>query len=134
MDQNCIFCRIVKGEIPCYKIWEDDKALAFLSVDPHTPGHTLVIPKSHTDYMFDLEDDLMAHLFVSAKKISKALKLAFSPQSGKIGLLVIGLQVPHAHIHLVPLSNEKDINMGIERPKVLPEEFLTNLQKIKSQL
>jgi histidine triad (HIT) family protein len=133
MDE-CIFCRIVKGDLPAYKVWEDDQTLAFLSIDPHTHGHTLLIPKKHVDYIFDNDDETLAKLLVNAKHIAGALKKAFNPKTGKVAMMAVGLEVAHTHIHLIPLNAHEDMNVGVARPRITPEQFLEHLQKIKSQL
>jgi histidine triad (HIT) family protein len=102
-----IFTKIVKGEIPAYKVAEDDQFLAFLDISPVAKGHTLVIPKKQVDDLFDLEDELYASLQLFAKKVAVGLKKAVSCK--KIGVLVLGLEVPHAHIHLIPMQNEADV-------------------------
>jgi histidine triad (HIT) family protein len=116
-----IFTRIVNGEIPCYKIAEDDNFLAFLDINPITAGHTLVIPKRETDYIFDIEDQEYKDLFLFAKKVAKVLKKSISCQ--RIGMAVIGLEVPHAHIHLVPISGVHDIDFKKPKMKLTPEQF-----------
>lgn len=103
-----IFSKIVAGEIPCYKVAEDDKNFAFLDINPIVPGHTLVIPKKEVDYLFDLDEDDYVSLQLFAKKVAKALKQAIP--CVKVGEAVLGLEVPHAHIHLVPLNKEGDMN------------------------
>ena len=125
-----IFSKIVSGEIPCYKIAENDKFLAFLDVFPLVNGHVLVIPKVETDYLFDIEDQELAQMIVFAKKVSKAIKKSI--QCKRIGVAVIGLEVPHAHIHLVPLNSVSDINF--ERPKLKPSanELATVAELIKN--
>ncbi|MFN5793449.1 MAG: HIT family protein [Bacteroidota bacterium] len=125
-----IFSKIVSGEIPCYKIAENDKFLAFLDVFPLVNGHVLVIPKVETDYLFDLEDQELAQMIVFAKTVSKAIKKSI--QCKRIGVAVIGLEVPHAHIHLVPLNSVSDINF--ERPKLKPSanELATVAELIKN--
>ena len=109
-----IFTKIINGEIPCFKIAEDDKFLAFLDINPLAKGHTLVIPKIEIDYIFDVDDKLLGDMMVFAKKV--ALKIEKSISCKRIGVAVIGLEVPHAHIHLVPLNNVEDINFS--RPKL----------------
>jgi len=109
-----IFTRIIKGEIPSYKIAETDQYLAFLDIFPLVKGHTLVIPKQEIDYIFDVEDDLLAGMMVFSKQIAKAIKAAIPCE--RIGVAVIGLEVPHAHIHLVPMNQMADINFT--RPKL----------------
>ncbi|GHS88019.1 HIT family protein [Bacteroidia bacterium] len=109
---STIFSKIVNGEIPCYKIAEDDKFFAFLDISPLAKGHTLVVPKQEVDYIFDLNDVDYATLLLFAKKIAKAMKQAIT--CNRIGVAVIGLDVPHAHVHLVPLNNAMDINFQKE--------------------
>ncbi len=102
-----IFTRIIKKEIPCEKILEDERYFAFLDIRPINPGHCLVIPKQEVDYLFDLEDEPLAGLSVFAKKIARAIKKAIPCE--RVGVLVAGLEVPHAHIHLVPIQGEGDL-------------------------
>lgn len=116
-----IFSRIVAGEIPCYKIAEDDRYFAFLDINPLQKGHTLVIPKHEVDYIFDLDDDELAGLQVFAKKVARAIKKAIP--CVKVGQCVLGLEVPHAHIHLVPLQTEADMRFGGQHLQLSPEEF-----------
>ena len=116
-----IFTRIVNGEIPCYKIAEDDRYLAFLDINPLAKGHTLVIPKNETDYIFDIEDEEYQGLFLFAKKVARALKKCI--QCEKIGVAVIGLEVAHAHIHLLPINGLYDIDFRKPKLKLSPEEF-----------
>lgn len=118
-----IFTRIINGEIPCYKIAEDDRHIAFLDVNPVAPGHTLVVPKHEVSYLFDLDDDEYTSLQLFAKKIAKALRKAMPCK--RIGVTVIGLEVPHAHIHLVPITTEAD--MDFHHKTTLPAE---EMQKI----
>jgi len=120
-----IFSKIVNGEIPAYKVAEDENYLAFLDIFPVAKGHTLVIPKKEVDYLFDLEDDLYLGLQAFAKKVAVGLKKAIPCQ--KVGVLVLGLEVPHAHIHLIPMQNEADLLNFSKKMKLTPEEF----QKIK---
>jgi histidine triad (HIT) family protein len=109
-----IFSRIVTGEIPCHKIADSDQFLAFLDINPLVRGHTLVIPKVETDYIFDLEDDTLAQLILFAKKIGLAIEKAVTCE--RIGISVIGLEVPHAHVHLIPINHIGDMNFS--RPKL----------------
>lgn len=109
-----IFSKIVAGEIPCHKIAESADYLAFLDINPIVKGHTLVIPKMGTDYIFDLEDELLGGLMIFAKKVAKAIDQAIP--SKRIGIMVVGTEVPHAHIHLIPFQQESDIN--IAKPKM----------------
>ncbi len=127
-----IFSKIVSGEIPSHKIAEDDHFLAFLDIHPLALGHTLVIPKKETDYLFDLEDQDLGAMMVFSKKIAKALRA--SVPCLRIGVCVIGLEVPHAHIHLIPLYHIGDINF--ERPKLNPsqEELLAIADRIRRHL
>lgn len=123
-----IFSKIVNGEIPAYKVAEDENYLAFLDIFPVAKGHTLVIPKREIDYIFDLEDDLYVGLQLFAKKVAVGLKKAIPCQ--KVGVLVLGLEVPHAHIHLIPMQTEADILNFSKKLKLSPEEF----QHIKEQI
>jgi histidine triad (HIT) family protein len=127
-----LFTRIVNSEIPCYKVTEDDDYLAFLDINPLTEGHTLVIPKKEVDYIFDLEDDLFAGLYLFAKKVAKAINKSVT--CTKVGIAVIGLEVPHAHIHLIPLKNIGDLNFANPKLKFTAEEFKAIAAKITSNL
>ncbi len=112
--ENCIFCKIVKGEIPCVKILEDEKYFAFLDLNPINPGHTLLIPKKHNDYIFDLEDEEYQELMLQGKRLAKILKNKLNPK--RIGIAVEGFAIPHVHIHLVPLNNGSELNPERARP------------------
>lgn len=116
-----IFTRIVNGEIPAYKVAEDENFLAFLDVFPTAKGHTLVIPKKEVDYLFDLDDEMYGGLQLFAKKVATGLKKAIP--CVKVGVMVLGLEVPHAHIHLVPMQSEKDLLHFSEKVKFTPEEM-----------
>ena len=116
-----IFSRIVAGEIPCYKIAENDKFFAFFDISPLVPGHTLVIPKKEEDYIFDISDEDLAEMMVFAKKIAVAIKNAIPCR--KVGVAVIGLEVPHAHIHLVPMQKEGDLDFRREKMHPTEEQF-----------
>ncbi len=105
-----IFSKIIAGEIPCYKIAEDEQFFAFLDINPVNWGHTLVVPKRVTDYIFDIEDDELAAMTLFAKRVAKAIRKALPCR--KVGVTVLGLEVPHAHIHLVPLKQEGDMNFS----------------------
>lgn len=118
---SSIFTKIVEGEIPAYKIAENDKFLAFLDVMPLVEGHVLVIPKKEIDYIFDIEDDMYMELQLFAKKIAVGLKKAIP--CVRIGVAVIGLEVPHTHIHLVPLQTMDDINFTRPKLKLAPEKM-----------
>ncbi len=127
-----IFSRIVNGEIPCYKVAETDKYLAFLDVFPLAKGHTLVIPKKEVDYIFDLPDEELAGLQLFSKKIALAMGKAIPCK--RIGVAVIGLEVPHAHIHLVPLNNVNDINFSRPKLSFSKEEMEEAANKIREKL
>lgn len=113
-----IFSRIVSGEIPCYKVAEDERFLAFLDINPLATGHTLVIPKRETDYIFSIGDEELSAMMVFAKKVALAIEKAVPCK--RIGVAVLGLEVPHAHIHLIPINNVDDINFA--RPKLKPTQ------------
>lgn len=126
-----IFTKIVNGEIPCYKIAEDDNFLAFLDVNPNTQGHTLCIPKKEIDKIFEIEDDLYLGLMAFAKKIAIALEKAVPCK--RVGMTVIGLEVPHAHVHLIPLNKMDDARFT-QKVKLSDEEFKALAQAISNQL
>jgi len=113
-----IFTRIINGEIPCYKIAEDENYFAFLDISPLVKGHTLVVPKQETDYIFDLNDDVYKGLWSFAKKVGKGIEQAVPCK--RIGITVIGLEVPHAHIHLIPINRMADMNFA--NPKLSPSK------------
>ena len=123
-----IFTRIVNGEIPCYKVAEDDNYLAFLDISPLTEGHTLVIPKREIDYIFDLDDETLAGMMLFAKRIAERQKLNL--ECARVAVVVLGLEVPHAHIHLIPINSESDVDFTRERLKFSPEEFAQTVKKI----
>ncbi len=127
-----VFSRIVKGEIPCYKIAEDERFFAFMDINPVAIGHTLVIPKREDDYIFNLDDDEIGAMMVFAKKIAKALEKAVTCK--RIGVAVIGLEVPHAHIHLIPISQEGDMDFKKEHVHMSEEEFREVQKRIVEQL
>ncbi|MBQ6989334.1 MAG: HIT family protein [Alistipes sp.] len=116
-----IFSRIVAGEVPCYKVAEDDKYFAFLDINPLAKGHTLVIPKQEVDYYFDLDDETLAGMTIFAKRVAHKIK----EQTGckKVAMVVLGLEVAHAHIHLIPMNSENDVDFRREKLKLSPEEF-----------
>jgi histidine triad (HIT) family protein len=116
-----VFSKIVAGEIPSYKIAEDENYYAFLDINPLTEGHTLVIPKREVDYIFDLDADELAELTVFAQKVAKAIDSAIPCK--RVAMIVLGLEVPHVHIHLIPINNENDANFGKEKIKLNKEEF-----------
>tara|TARA_B100001939_G_scaffold346693_1_gene366078 strand:- start:1289 stop:1684 length:396 start_codon:yes stop_codon:yes gene_type:complete len=121
MIPDSIFTKIIKGEIPCYKIAEDDRFIAFLDVFPIKKGHTLVVPKAQIDYLFDLDDSLLSDLMVFAKKVAQKMERAITCE--RIGVAVIGLEVPHAHIHLVPLDTVGDIDFSQPKIRLSTEEM-----------
>ena len=116
-----IFSKIIAGEIPCYKVAENDNYFAFLDINPLSEGHTLVVPKCETDYIFDLDDQTLAGMVVFAKEIAAKLK-DFSGCK-KVAMVVLGLEVPHAHIHLIPMNTEADVDFRMEKLKLTPEQF-----------
>ena len=124
-----IFSKIAAGEIPSYKCAESDKFYAFLDISPIGKGHTLVIPRKEVDYIFDMEDQDLAEFEVFAKKVAKAIKAAFPCK--KVAQVVLGLEVPHAHIHLVPMQSERDMIFSNPKLKLTPEEFEAIAAKIR---
>lgn len=126
-----IFTKIISREIPAYIIAENEKFLAFLDVNPLQKGHTLVVPKQEVDYIFDLEDDLLADMSVFAKNVSKKIKKAFP--CNRIGVAVIGLEVPHAHIHLIPIDKMDDMNFSNSKLNLSKEDFIEIQSKIVNQ-
>ncbi len=127
-----IFSRIVNGEIPCWKIAEDDHYLAFLDINPLSRGHTLVIPKREIDYIFDIDDQLLAGMIVFAKRVAKAIDKAI--ECKRVGIAVLGLEVPHAHIHLIPINTIFDIDFSQPKLKLSQEEFKAIAEKIKAEM
>lgn len=127
---SSIFTKIVNGEIPAYKIAEDDHFLAFLDVMPLAKGHTLVIPKQEVDLIFDLETEAYKNLWAFAQQVAKKIQKAIPCE--RVGIAVVGLEVPHAHIHLVPLQNIEDLNFSKERLKLSPEEYQQIQEKIQN--
>lgn len=117
-----IFSRIIAGEIPCYKVAENEKFFAFLDIAPLAKGHTLVVPKREVDYFFDLEDDELAEMVVFAKQIAKKIKATTGCK--KVATVVLGLEVAHAHIHLVPMNTENDVDFKREKLNLTQEEFV----------
>ena len=124
-----IFTKIVNGEIPSYKIAEDENYYAFLDINPLAKGHTLVIPKKEVDYIFDIEEELYKGLFAFAKKVAPAIEKVIPCK--RIGLTIIGLEVPHAHIHLIPINSIYDMDFKQPKLKLSPDEFETIAQKIR---
>jgi histidine triad (HIT) family protein len=123
-----IFTKIINGDIPCYKIAEDENYFAFLDINPLRAGHTLVVPKSETDYIFDLDDSQLAGMILFSKKVAAAIRDVFP--CNRIGIAVLGLEVPHAHIHLVPMDTMEDINFRNPKLKFSPEEYREIAAKI----
>ncbi len=119
--EDTLFTKIIKGEIPCYKIAEDENFFAFLDISPIAKGHTLVITKLQNDYIFDLPDDLLGKMMIFAKKVAAGIKKAMPCK--RIGVAVIGIDVPHNHIHLVPINGVGDLNFKAERVQLTPDEF-----------
>ncbi|HLP72373.1 MAG TPA: HIT family protein [Bacteroidales bacterium] len=116
-----IFTRIINGEIPCYKIAEDDNYFAFLDINPLKKGHTLVVPKKEIDYIFDMEDKMLSGMILFSKSVASAIKEAYP--CNRVAIAVLGLEVPHAHIHLVPMDEMNDVNFKNPKLKFSPEEF-----------
>ncbi len=127
-----IFTKIIKGEIPSYKVAENDQFYAFLDINPLAKGHTLVVPKKEVDYMFDLDDETLAGLNIFAKKVAKAIEKAVPCK--RIGTTVIGLEVPHAHLHLIPINGINDMNFEKPKLKLSDEEFKQILEDIRKNL
>lgn len=126
-----IFSRIAAGEIPSYKIAEDDRHFAFLDINPVAPGHTLVIPKQETDYIFDLNDDEYASLQLFAKRVAEAMRRAMPCK--RIGVAVMGLEVPHTHIHLIPINAESDMNFFKEKLSLPADEMAAIASRIADE-
>ena len=126
-----IFIKIVNGEIPVYKVVEDDHYLAFLDIFPLVKGHVLVIPKKEVDYLFDLDNEQYGGLNLFAKRVAEAIKRAVP--CIKVGVAVLGLEVPHAHIHLIPMNSEKDINFANPKLKLTAEEFTAIAEAIQKE-
>lgn len=127
-----IFTRIIKGEIPCYKVAEDDRFIAFLDIKPLKAGHTLVVPKQEVDYIFDLDDSTLADLALFSKKVAEGIKKVVDCK--RIGMAVIGLEVHHAHVHLIPLDREMDILFTNPRVVLSEEEYRRLAKAISEQI
>lgn len=127
-----IFSRIIAGEIPCYKIAEDDRFFAFLDINPLSKGHTLVVPKVEEDYIFNLDDDTLSGMMFFAKKVAVAIEKSIPCR--RIGVAVIGLEVPHAHIHLIPINRESDMNFRNPKLKLPADEMNDIAAAIRKQL
>ncbi len=127
-----IFTKIINGEIPCYKIAEDDRYFAFLDINPLKAGHALVVPKQETDYFFDLDDDQLAGLMIFSKKVARAIKSVIP--CNRIAVAVVGLEVPHIHVHLIPMDTMNDVNFRNPKLKFTPEEFKEISKKIRDRV
>jgi histidine triad (HIT) family protein len=127
-----IFSKIIAGEIPSYKIAENEKFFAFLDIFPLREGHVLVVPKTETDKFFDLSDEYLSEMLVFAKPIAKAIERSFN--CNRCGIEVVGLEVPHAHMHLIPISSANDLNFNQEKLKITPEQMKKTQEKIISNL
>ena len=127
-----IFSRIIAGEIPCYKIAEDENFFAFLDINPMAKGHTLVVPKIEEDYIFNLDDKTLSDMMLFSKKVAKAIEKSVTCL--RIGVAVIGLEVPHAHIHLIPINKEADMNFKNPKLKLTAEEMTEIADNIKPNL
>lgn len=132
--EECIFCKIVKGQIPSAKIWEDDKFLVFHDRFPIKMGHVLVIPKNHHPYVFGLDDELLCNLILLSKSISKILLAIYKPKTGKIGAVVAGDAIDHAHIHLIPMDRGSDLNFANAQKNIDFKIIQQEAEKIKKIL
>jgi histidine triad (HIT) family protein len=129
--EDCLFCKIIKGEVPSYKIWEDKNFFAFLDINPINPGHTILVLKKHLGYIFYLEEPLYSEIFRTAKKLSEPLKKATGAE--RIGLAIEGFVIPHIHIHLVPVNKVNDLDPN-KAKKASPEELLEMMERIKNEI
>ncbi|UKN03562.1 HIT family protein [Paracrocinitomix mangrovi] len=127
---SSIFTKIINGEIPSHKVAENDKFYAFLDISPLQKGHTLVVPKKEVDYIFDVEDELLSEMIIFAKGIAGKIKKTFP--CNRVGMTVIGLEVPHAHIHLIPINAEKDMNFRSEKLNLSQDELAEIAQKLRN--
>ena len=125
-NENCVFCKIIAGKIPATKIWEDEEYFIMLDVNPRNPGHTLVIPKKHDNYLFDLNDKEYSELMLKAKEVSKILKERLNPK--RVGLVVEGFGVPHVHIHLIPINKADEL--GKEKMRNIGSDELNKIAKL----
>ena len=123
-----IFTRIINGEIPCYKVAEDENFIAFLDINPLVEGHTLVVPKIEEDYIFDLDDETLAKMMAFAKKVAAQIKTV--TECKRVAIAVLGMEVPHAHMHLIPMNTEGDVDFKKARPEVTKEQFASLLEKL----
>lgn len=129
---SSIFTKIINGEIPCYKIAENETCFAFLDINPLAKGHTLVIPKREIDYLFDVEDELYSELMLFSKKVARAIEKTVPCE--RIGMTVIGLEVPHAHVHLIPINAISDMNFAKPKVQLQSEEFAALAQSIANNM
>ncbi|MDD6782526.1 MAG: HIT family protein [Bacteroidales bacterium] len=127
-----LFTRIINGEIPCYKVAEDDRYFAFLDINPLAKGHTLVVPKVEDDYIFNLDDETYAGLMLFAKKVAQAQQLAIPCK--RIGVAVLGMEVPHVHVHLVPMQSESDMNFAKQKLQLSPAEMAETAAAIAAKM
>ena len=127
-----LFTKIINGEIPCYKIAEDERYFAFLDINPLKAGHTLVVPKQEIDYFFDLDDDLLAGLILFSKKIAAAIESVIP--CNRIAVAVVGLEIPHVHVHLIPMDTMEDVNFRNPKLKLTSEEFKEIAEKISEKV
>lgn len=123
-----IFSRIIAGEIPCYKVAENERFFAFLDINPLKEGHTLVVPKQETDYLFDLDDEQLGQMMIFAKQVAAKIKQEIPCK--RVAVVVLGLEVPHAHIHLIPIESENDVDFHREKLKLTPEAFKNIAEKL----
>ena len=129
---SSIFSRIVAGEIPCHKVAENDEFFAFLDINPKADGHTLVIPKTEVDYIFDIDDEVLGRMMQFAKTVAHGQKKAIPCK--RIGIAVIGLEVPHAHIHLIPIQKESDMHLGTNKLEKTSEELARTAALIREAI
>ena len=127
-----LFTRIINGEIPCYKVAEDDRYFAFLDINPLAKGHTLVVPKVEDDYIFNLDDETYAGLMLFAKKVAQAQQIAIPCK--RIGVAVLGMEVPHVHVHLVPMQSEGDMNFAKQKLQLSPAEMAETAAAIAAKM
>lgn len=130
---SCIFCKIGKGEISSFKVWEDDSNIAFLDIRPIKRGHTIVVPKKHFSYLFDMPDQDYTSLMQAVKKVSRIIKSSMQPKSGKVGVVVYGLDVDHVHVHLVPIDKSGDLSFSNAKPAT-NEELKQTLDNVKAAI
>lgn len=124
-----IFSKIIAGDIPCYKVAEDENYFAFLDIKPLAKGHTLIVPKREVDYIFDLDDTTLQGMMLFAKRVAVKIKDNF--ECNRVAVIVLGLEVPHAHIHLIPINSERDVDFSRKKLELTPAEFAEIIRKIK---